>query len=259
MSEFENQTGVLIVSVVALFIWLLKNSFEFIFNYYSTKLSSRRVNAKLIEDKETELHLIELQNKSDREEKLEDLKLKRQMDRDSLNDGIKMLNIMKSLRESCNGVSVSLAAFHNSVAKNYKNFSIRFQEARDVSMETKNHYQTCPLSGYYEDISKFQTKDYIVYDINKTPSLKNKAFLRKHNITTLFMFPILIPVNEGNEDVENVMSIVKKGKEYLILGCVLMSLDNSSSKDSNTVIANKMKEKVAAMIEIYNQNKLVLT
>lgn len=253
------QGTVLIVALIASLAWLIKNVITLGFDYMSKNLVSKQERNNKILQKETELEIIKLQNDADREKTLEDFKLKRIMDRNSLHDGLKVIHILKQLREKANAASVSIIAFHNGIAKNYKNFSMRFQETRSVENFTKENYQVLPLSSYYEEIQKFETQDYLIFKVGDDLAVRNKIILSENNITTIIIFPILILVTENNNTSDSIMSIMKNNQEYLILGCLLVSLDIKSAKSNVNDIVELMKHDLDQIVNIYEQNNNVLS
>lgn len=60
-----------------------------------------------------------------------------------------------------------IAMFHNGVAKNFLNYSIRFEYNNSGSI--MNTYQVKPLSPYFEYLDKMSKKISLVFNTTKTP------------------------------------------------------------------------------------------
>ena len=170
VETITKETVLLITGVFAIIGYTVKN----VYLYYYTKLKFKQETDHRIIVEKTNIQINELKEEAERHRLLADELLKHKLNRNVLKDGLLVIDILKEIQEEINAKSVSILVFHNSIAKGFKNYSIRFQEARTLDDSTIATCQAAPLSPYFRDINRFEKEDFIIYFLDDFTLKNNK-------------------------------------------------------------------------------------
>lgn len=255
------QYNILIITIFGGLVYLLREGAKLIYDYYATKLKFTQEQNQQIEKVETELAVMELRKQAEREELLKDKLLEYKLSRNVLFDGIKINHILKELREFLDAQSVSIAIYHNGVAKGFKNFSFRFQESINIKHSTIYNYQAMPLSSHYEEISKYEKQEYLFYrKSSENLPLLIKGVLEQNQLEILISYPILIEHIENDNLVNNVINIERNNKQFALLGSLIVAIDKDCTKLINEITITKyIKEKLSEIMVIYKDNNNIFS
>lgn len=255
------QYNILIITIFGGLVYLLREGAKLLYDYYATKLKFSQEQTQQIEKVETELAVMELRKQAEREEVLKDKVLEYKLNRNVLLDGIKINHILKELRENLDAQSVSIAIYHNGVAKGFKNFSFRFQECASIKHSTIYNYQAMPLSSYYEELAKYEEIECLFYSkAGKNLPLLIAGILEQHDLEILISYPILIEHVATDNLPNNVINIERDGKQFALLGSLLVAID----KDCNKILEEHstvkyIKEKLSEIMAIYKDNNNIFS
>jgi hypothetical protein len=255
------QYNILLITVFGGLIYLLREGAKLLYDYYATKLKFKQAQDQQIETVETELAVIELRKQAQREEVLKDKMLEYKLNRNVLLDGIKINHILKELRENLDAQTVSIAIYHNGVAKGFKNFSFRFQEAISIKHSTIYNYQAMPLSSHYEELAKYEKLECLFYNkTSKNLPLLVAGILEQHELEILISYPILIEHIDNDNLPNNVINIERDGKNFALLGSLLVAIDKDCTKtiEEHTTV-KYIKEKLSEIMAIYKDNNNIFS
>lgn len=254
---FTEQFIIIFVTLTTAFTYLLKELGKEITEYLKVKLELKQKIAEATVNIEIE----KLKKNAERENLKEDKLLQLQLNRSVLIDGIKISHILKELRETLDAQSVSIAIYHNGVAKGFKNFSFRFQECVSMKYSTIYNYQAMPLSSHYSEIGKYEEVEYLHYN-NKS---KNLPFLiggimEQYKLKTLTSYPILFEHIDNDNLPNNVINIEKDNKQFALLGSIIVAIDDNCSKITDESVAvNHIKKKLFEIMLIYKENNNIFS
>lgn len=259
MEELLKQLDLFIVALSAAIIFFLKEGTSFLFEYLKKSVLFKQDQRQSLQKVDTEL-------------KIEQLKLEAAAKRNKIKEKqkgnlLKLISQVRKrlveIRELNNARNVIISAFHNGVAKGFRNFSRRYDIPRELKYLTLENYQVKPLAGYYDYIMQFEKQDYIIHDITgkteeEIDSDKRLNLMEADNVKKTYVFPILIPEHTDIEEYYKELLITKGGENYYILGCLLIFLDNESDCENEDLLISTTQLKISDITNIFLENPNIL-
>ena len=252
---FTEQFNYLLVIVIGGLGFYINEIRKYIANYSKSSLEIRQK----INEAQANIEIENIKKEAERNNIIEDRKLQLQLSRNIVYDGVRLINILKSIREYCNAKDSYIKIFHNSIAKGFKNYSIRFEDARSIDLNVTEKKQSIPLSGYYKDLIKFETQDYIIATLeDEEISNQIKHTIKEFDLTKKIYFPLLEELSTTKY--ENVTTVIKKNDiDYVIIGLIVVCLDKESVYENEESLIDFIKQKVDEIHELYSQNNLLFS
>jgi hypothetical protein len=254
-SIITEQFVFIVISITGASTYLIKEFGVMIAKY---KDKSLELNFK-IKEAQANIEIENLKKSAERENLKEDKLLQIQLNRNALYDGIKLINILKDIRETIDAKSVYISIFHNNIAKGFKNYSIRFEESRSVDYCIADKFQSMPISPFYPDLIKFEKEDFIIATVDTSVVEQIKLQLKQQQVNKKIYFPLLDEISKSKHP-NNIMTIKKDKVDYVLIGVVVISLDTHSFfNDDETTIIGIMEEKLIQIHKLYNENNLIFS
>lgn len=252
---FTEQFTIIFLTLVTALTYLIKQLSKEMTDYLKTKLELKQ---KLAETT-TNIEIENLKKNAERENLKEDKLLELQLNRNILHEGIKLINILKETREIFNARNVYISIFHNNVAKGFKNYSIRFEEARTMEHSISENHQSINLSPLYTELVKFEKQNYII-DTKQSQSLTIiKQKTKERSLVKKIYFPILDEMNNTKYPNTTVF-ITKNDIEYVLIGIFVVCIDDKSLYiDDDEALVKLTEEKLIQIMKLYDGNNLIFS
>ena len=180
----------------------------------------------------------------------------------------RVINVLKQLEQIYNKTQCSIAfiiAYHNSIAENFRNFSIRYCYTRldkdyDYEEVFYKAHQHRGLSTYFKIIKKYEENDVMVYmhDDDKSPENRDIInLMRRTGNKKCMMIPLLVETTYAIPKDGKLIAINKDGIDYYVVGSMAIFMDSES-----TVLTEEQleysKDRVEDIVKIYKENPTVM-
>jgi len=210
---------------------------------------------------EADLYLETKKEELSRTKQLRDKQLQDSLGANLLEDALKVQSILKTIKEKTNARNVTITAYHNGIAKGFRNFSIRYEETRESKYSIIDNYQSKPLSARYKAIKQFESKDYCWLRENDEPTDENRdslGYMKMNEVTNLITIPLMVASDTLQASEQGIMLIKKNEVDYYILGVLKVHLDKESKAFTELELTNYLENRVDDIMNLYNKNNKIL-
>ena len=116
--------------------------------------------------------------------------------KEAVAEGLQISKILKQIREKFDAKNVNFLIYHNGLQDNrgvgFKNFSVRYEEPRELADSFIMEYQMKPLTPYYDLIAEFENEKIQIFskDTDNDVSILTKATIMTYNLKYLVVIGI---------------------------------------------------------------------
>lgn len=157
-------------------------------------------------------------------------------------------------RITFNATNVNYAVYHNGVAANFRNFSIRNESVRSFKYSLIGMSQQQSLSPFYKLIKMWEVAPVTIVKIddeNNDYDALVRFNLKSMGCTTLIIVPIAIPIKQVYPRTKISLQLNINNEVCAILGCYSIVLDNESKVVSDEELKAYFSAKIDVLRDYY--------
>jgi hypothetical protein len=249
------------LAILTTAVLLVKDMFKLFSSWLEKELAFKQAARHDKLKIEADLYIESKKEELSRNKQLRDKQLQDTLGANLLEDALKVQNMLKTIKEKTDARNVTITAYHNGVAKGFRNFSIRYEETRESKYSIIDNYQSKPLSARYKAIKQFETKDYCWIRENDEPTDETRdslGYMKMNEVLNLITIPLMIAADTLQVSEQGVMPIKKDGVDYYILGVLKVHLDKDSKTFTELELTSYLENRVDDIMNLYNKNNKIL-